>query len=110
MLTNKTQYHQGRKDDLSSYRFLPLGEAPGSLGANLAHPNFLTILHSTKNIRIQGGSLSAKKYRGRVRDPLGLSFSALPFGMQGYQLVAYPISDNFDQQNHTSYTTFSPVD
>ena len=50
-----------------------------------------------------------KKIPGQSKGPMGLSFSALHSGMQGYQLVAYPISDNFDQQNQTSYTTVQQV-
>ena len=37
----KTKYHL-KQGDLQDYLFLLLGEAPGGLRANLAHPNFAT--------------------------------------------------------------------
>lgn len=51
VLTNKAN-HREQKEDLPDKPFLPLGEVPGGLRANLAHPDFLTY----------GGILTKRRY------------------------------------------------
>ena len=46
LLTPKTNKHQKQGEDLQGYPFLPLGETPINLKANLVHPNFTTFSHS----------------------------------------------------------------
>ena len=44
----KTKNHQNQGEDLQNYLFLPWGEAREKLGANLVHPNFANVTHTSQ--------------------------------------------------------------